>query len=444
MAPRSFRGRIVSSTVVLVGLVMVGVVVGLQLILAWTAQRDSASDLAARARAVVADVQQASGRGGRLVVPDVVDPGARVYDASGDLIGGTIDSRARHTADDLAADVAGDGAGDGGGELRTRGVVGHLRLAAVPFTTSGGQRGVVVVSQDTRLYDRAELYTLVASLLTGLVVVALAGVVARRVTSQALSPVTQMAERAADWSEHDLNHRFDLGPADDELARLGSTLDRLLDRVAIAIRSEQRLTSELAHELRTPLTAIQGSADLALLRGDADQATQADLEEISRAARAMAEVITTLLDVARAPVAAGGATCRAADVVEDLRLAVPGRLSFVDATSGSTARIAAPRDLVVRILSPLVDNAVRHARTTVQLRAHDDRHAVALSVVDDGSGVDEQLRERMFDSGASSAGGTGLGLAIARRVASSLGGTIEAAPVPPGQGAELVVRLPRA
>lgn len=81
-----------------------------------------------------------------------------------------------------------------------------------------------------------------------------------------------MAERAADWSEHDLSHRFGLGPPTNELAALGETLDHLLDRVAMAIRSEQRLTSELAHELRTPLTAIQGSADLALLRGVKDEA----------------------------------------------------------------------------------------------------------------------------------------------------------------------------
>ena len=76
-----------------------------------------------------------------------------------------------------------------------------------------------------------------------------------------------MAERAAEWSEHDLTHRFDLGPPTNELAALGETLDHLLDRVASAIRSEQRLTAELAHELRTPLTSIQGSADLALLHG---------------------------------------------------------------------------------------------------------------------------------------------------------------------------------
>ena len=435
LTPRSFRGRIVASTVTLVGAVMVGVVIGLQVILGWTAARDIDGALTTRAQTAISAVQSATDDGRRLVVPDELDPGAMVYDASGHVVSGSIEAYARDAADDLAerGRAASSSVGDG-----------RVRLIAVPFATGGGVRGVVVVSQEAALYERAETYTLVASILTGVVVVGLAAFIARRVTTQALLPVTQMAQRAADWSEHDLNHRFDLGAADDELAQLGSTLDRLLDRVAIAIRSEQRLTSEMAHELRTPLTAIQGSADLALLREDADPETKADLEEIAQASRAMAQVITTLVDVARAPLAEGSSTCHASDLVADLHRAVPDRLTFVDATGDSVARIAAPREVVVRALAPLVDNAVRHARTTVELRARDERHHVLICVVDDGAGVDPAVRERVFETGASSTGGTGLGLAIARRVTSSLGGTIAVAPTPAGQGAELVVTLPRA
>ena len=91
-----------------------------------------------------------------------------------------------------------------------------------------------------------------------------------------------MAQRAAEWSEHDLSHRFAMGPPTDELAALGGTLDQLLDRVASAIRAEQRLTAELAHELRTPLTNIQGSAGLALMRGVEDAEDREDFEEPKR------------------------------------------------------------------------------------------------------------------------------------------------------------------
>jgi len=249
-----------------------------------------------------------------------------------------------------------------------------------------------------------------------------------------------MAERASDWSEHDLGHRFDLGPADDELAQLGETLDHLLDRVSSTIRAEQRLTSELAHELRTPLTAIQGSADLALLRGVADDETRADLVEISRSARAMADVISTLLDVARDPTSAG--TCQVAEIVESLLRSVPAHLDLVDETEPSAARIAGPPSLVLRAVAPVLDNAVAHARSRITLRAADLPHVVAITVADDGPGLDARVRSSIFEAGVSGGGGTGLGLGIAQRVARSLGGEILVED--PEAGASFVVRLPRA
>ena len=121
------------------------------------------------------------------------------------------------------------------------------------LTTTSGQHGVVVVSQLTEPYARSETTALLAVGGMGLLVVLLAALVALRVTSQALAPVTQMAERAPrTGARHDLGQRFDLGPADDEPRASRRDPDHLLDRVAMAIRSEQRLTSELAHELRTP------------------------------------------------------------------------------------------------------------------------------------------------------------------------------------------------
>ena len=435
LAPTSFRGRIVASTVALMAAVMVCVAIGVQLLLSYTSQRDIDRVLAERADAVIGVVEASAEPGAtELTVPaESLEPGVRVYDENGQLVAGSIEKEARDAADDLATVTT------------TTYVTEHeeLRLLAEPFTTSTGQQGVVVVSQETSPYERAEMYALIATTVMGLLVIGLAAVIARRVTSQALAPVTQMAERAADWSEHDLTQRFDLGPADAELAQLGETLDRLLDRVAMAIRSEQRLTSELAHELRTPLTAIQGSADLALMRGVADDATRGDLVEISRAARTMAEVITTLVDVARDPGAtAASATCRVADLLGTLRQSVPAGLELVEDTAASVARIAGPRNLVLRAVAPVLDNAVSHARARITVSAVDLPHAVAITVADDGPGVDDRVRDRIFEVGESSSGGTGLGLGIAQRVARSLGGTIVVES--PEAGASFVVRLPRA
>jgi len=435
LRPSTFRGRIVASTVALVAVAMLIAVVGIQLVLAYTAQRDIDRVLTDRAAAVVRVVDANTARDApQVTVPaDDLDPGVRVYDGNGRLVAGSVERDARDAADDLATVRS----------PTNRSADEELRLHAVPFTTAAGQQGVVVVSQEVTPYERSEAYALVATIVVGLLVIGLAAVIARRVTTQALVPVTQMAERAADWSEHDLAQRFDLDPAGDELAQLGETLDHLLDRVAMAIRSEQRLTSELAHELRTPLSAIQGSADLALMRGVPDEETRAELVEISRAARAMADVITTLVEVAREPTAAGAsATCRVADLAGELRQSVPGHIDLVDDTSGSTARVAGPPNLVLRALAPVLDNAAAHARSRVTVHAADLPHAVEITIADDGLGVDDEVRGRIFEAGTSGTGGTGLGLGIAQRVARSLGGEITVGA--PESGASFLVRLPRA
>jgi signal transduction histidine kinase len=434
LTPTSFRGRIVTTTVALMTAVMIVVAVGLQLLLGYTAQRDIDRVLAERADAVIGVVDARSRPATTFdIPPDALEPGVRVYDQDGHLVAGSIEKEARDAADDLAK-VTGP---------TTFTAHEELRLLAEPFTTSHGQQGVVVVSQAATPYERAEMYALAATIGIGLLVIGLTVIIARRVTSQALAPVTQMAARAADWSEHDLTHRFDLGPARDELSQLGETLDHLLDRVAMAIRSEQRLTSELAHELRTPLTAIQGSADLGLIRGVADDQTRAELVEISKAARTMAEVITTLVDVARDPTAAGAsAACRVDDVIDALRQSVPAHLDLVEDVVESSARIAGPRPLILRAIAPVLDNAVSHAASTITVRAVDLPHVVAISIIDDGPGIDAGMREQIFEVGASGTGGTGLGLGIAQRVARSLGGEIVVEA--PASGATFTIRLPRA
>ena len=268
---------------------------------------------------------------------------------------------------------------------------------------------MLVVSQEAAPYERSELYAFLAAVVLGVLVVAGTAVMAWRVTAQALRPVAVMAERAADWSEHDLGHRFALGPPTNELAALGETLDHLLDRVASAIRSEQRLTSELAHELRTPLTAIQGSADLALLRGVDDPDVREDLHQIAVSAREMSAVITTLLDLARDRTTPGRDGCHVADVMPALVAAAAGRVEVLDRTEGSTARIAAPAALVVRAVAPLVDNAVRHARSRVVIEAidHPDRVELVVATTVTGCAPASRPRSSSRASPAPAAPGSG-------------------------------------
>jgi two-component system OmpR family sensor kinase len=422
LTPRAtLRRQIVLSTIALtlVLVVVVGLVV--QLVLEAAASRDIDNVLEDRADAVVSLVQAAS-RNQLVVPPDSLDPGVRVYDENGEPVAGTLPRRAVTLADRLGATRT----------IRSQDAGGEYRLRAVPFVTKSGLRAVAVVAQEKTPYERSERYALVVIVALGLLLVGVAAAVADRVTRRALAPVALMAERATDWSEHDLAHRFGLGAPKDELSALGQTLDQLLDRVARAIRSEQRLTAELAHELRTPLTAIQGSADLALLRGGNDEQTTEDLEQIAASSRAMAATITALLDLAREQEAAGGVSCGADEVLDVVEGLVVPPLALHRRSDGSVARIAAPMALAARALAPLVENATRHARSAVILGAHDVAAGVALTVTDDGPGLGAGLAETIFEPGASGSGGTGLGLGIARRVARSLGGDVTVTAEPAG------------
>jgi signal transduction histidine kinase len=433
LGPRSFRGKIVLSTVAVMSVAMLLVGVGIQVLLARTAQRDIGTVLNDRADAMIAVIEQASTD--RLTVPrDSLEPGIEIFDGNGDLIAGSVEHEVRERAEDLSTtDV----------RRTVSGPRDDVRLIGVPFTTPSGESGVIVVSQETGPYERSEFYALLATIAIGVLVVAFTALVALRVTRKALEPVAQMAQRATEWSEHDLTHRFALGPPSDELSSLGNTLDQLLDRVASAIRTEQRLTAELAHELRTPLTSIQGSAGLALMRGVKDPEDREDFEEIAVAAREMSAVIRTLLDIAREGAVDGEEqTCTVAEVMTSLSGPLDGRLSVDDRTAASTARIAAPRDLVVRAVAPLIDNAVRHADRQITFTARDAPDHVELVVADDGAGVAEPLRGSLFEPGATyGTGGAGLGLGIARRIARSFGGEIELAPG--ADGAAFVVTMPR-
>ena len=326
--PRSFRGTIVASTIALMTVAMIVVGLFIQLLLSRAADNDIDEVLHQRAKTALAVIGDASAAS--LTVPqDSLEPGIVVYDAEGEVIAGSVGDDARELADELA---------DGDRE-RTSDGPGGARLLAVPFDTTSGESGVLVVSQDTTPYERSERYALYATGILAALVIATTALVALRVTRKALEPVARMAQRAAEWSERDLTSRFALGPPTNELAALGETLDHLLDRVASAILSEQRLTAELAHELRTPLTSIQGSADLALLRGVPDPATRQDLEQISSSAHEMSAVITTLLDLARdeSP-SSRRRTCTVADLVPALVGAVNGAVSVEDRTGALVRR----------------------------------------------------------------------------------------------------------
>jgi two-component system OmpR family sensor kinase len=273
-------------------------------------------------------------------------------------------------------------------------------------------------------YDSTRNTAIIGLLALGLVMTAGTAGLTGWAVGRTLRPVKRMTELAAEWSEHDLETRFELQGGTDEFSNLGNTLDVLLDRVATAIRNEQQLTAELAHELRTPLTTIRAEAELGLMYSD-------DLELNERLARVVTQVdrlhatITTLLVAARNM----HGTHHRSDVykvIRDLIAASPDHLPVeLDARPGQVFVAASP-ELVDRIIGPVLDNALRHGREHIKVTARIDRSSVVVEVSDDGPGIEVGDQEAIFTAGirADTSDGAGLGLALARRVAATARGSV--------------------
>lgn len=419
LAVGSFRHQIVVLTGCVTALAMLVLTVVLQLILADLSKSNVDRVLEDRADAVASSAIQAS-TGQELVVPTAdLDAGIVVYNDRGAPVVG-VPERGLQSAYESLSGVDATSYSDASEAIR---------LIALPFNTTAGTPGVVVVAERLAPYEAAERYALIVSLVTGALATAAAAAIAAWVTTRALKPVAVLASTAVEWSEHDLTRRFDLGPPTNEITGLAAILDALLDKVSAAIRSEQRLTSELAHELRTPLTAVQGTADLLLMQQDLAPHTRESLEELAAGARRMSTTISTLLALARTQASMTvAASCSVADVVGEAVESVRGRALDIDidTTDLVDQRIAAPHDIAIRAVAPVLDNAVRFAQTRVTVSTtRGSAGTVGLIVEDDGPGVANHAD--IFLPGTTSQGGSGagLGLALARRMARSVGGDVD-------------------
>jgi len=329
----------------------------------------------------------------------------------------------------------------------------NVLLAAQPIRVGRRTigRAVAVVSLDP--YERVREETLVGSILFSLSLLATITLAGRYLVRAALRPVVQMTERAAEWSERDLERRFALGAPRDELTRLAATLDRLLDRLVQSLRREQRFSAELAHELRTPLAGMIAEAQFALRGPRTRDEYRRALRDVLDSARRMSACLDALLSAERAEAALArrrSDLAQCARTVADTHRALAARagVRIELECDREPVMVAAERELVERALSPLVENGYRHGRDSVRLIVSGGSDQASVAVVDGGAGLAPGEVETVFEPGRRGTrarrdddSGAGLGLALARRLARAVGGDVVAYPGPPGH---FELRLPAA
>ena len=296
------------------------------------------------------------------------------------------------------------------------------------------------------------IVTLRRSLLVGIpLVVAALAVVLWWLVGRTLRPVEAIRAEVASMGARDLDRRVPVPPGDDEVARLARTMNDMLERVDNASQHQRRFVADASHELRSPLTRIRTELEVDLAHPDqADLlATHASVLDETVGLQRLAD---DLLLVARADERQVGQPITDMVDLDDIVLRVARRLRaddrvVVDVSGVGAGRVLGDPDLLARLVGNLADNAVRHATSSVAFSLSDDGTDVVLTVADDGPGVPEAERHRIFERFArvdgarrSSSGGTGLGLAIARDIALQHQGTLVLDPTT--TGARFVLTLP--
>jgi signal transduction histidine kinase len=290
------------------------------------------------------------------------------------------------------------------------------------------------------------LETLSGVLLVGLpIALLLASAAGYAVAAGALRPVERMRRHAASISEATSDARLPLPVAEDEIHRLGATLNDMLTRISAAAQQERDFVSNASHELRTPLAILKAEIDVAL-HPDAEPsewhyALVSAGEETDRLAR-LAE---DLLMIAR-----GEQGTPAADLEEIGLSGFSERIAarfdeHVDVTVDPEVRALAQPSALDRALTNLIDNARRYGAEPIEITTRTRGDWIELHVIDQGAGFADEYLPRAFErfsrpTGARK-GGAGLGLALVEAVAHTYGGEAGAANAP--GGTDVWLTLPR-
>ncbi len=345
---------------------------------------------------------------------------------------------------------------------------------AAPIATGGDDPGIVEVGDETfvtatddadgaflviagRSTEPAEETLATVAWLLAVAVpllVVLVAVTTWFVVGRALSPVERMRRQVDAVTATTLGRRLDDPGTDDEVGRLAETLNGMLDRIESAAVAQRRFISDASHELKSPLAALRQYAEVA--RDHPGRITTAELGDavLDEGAR-LERLVQGLLVLARAD--EGALRLEVSDVdIDDLlleearRVRGAGRLA-VDTSGIAAARVRGDHGLLSQLVRNLVDNAARHARSTLSFTVHPDGDGreVVLTICDDGPGIPAADRERIFDrfvrlddARTADTGGSGLGLAIVHEIAAAHGGSARIGDAPAVGGTCVRVTIP--
>ncbi len=308
-----------------------------------------------------------------------------------------------------------------------------VRLLATPVEAQGQRLlAIVGVSREARMGALASLRNQL--LVGGPIALLLAALAGYALAAAALRPVESMRRGAAEISGASEGRRLPLSRSDDEIRRLGETLNEMLARLETALARERGFVADASHELRTPLALLKTELELAVRKPRTEEELQDVLRSAVEEVDRLVQLAEDLLAIARSD--RGTLPIRPAPLkVAELFADVVHRFEGRAAAAGRRIEVEDPGDLALiadglrleQALGNLVDNALRHGSGTIRLAALERDDRVETHVTDEGGGFPADFLPHAFErfsqaDKARRVGGAGLGLAISEVIARAHGG----------------------
>ncbi len=276
------------------------------------------------------------------------------------------------------------------------------------------------------------------------------------ISRKVLRPIREITSMAQTIEINNLDQRIDTGMSDDELGKLATTINHMLDRIETGVRQQKQFAANASHELRTPVTVISGYADLLDRWGKNDEnALEESIAAIKSEASNMQNLIDKLLFLARADQSKQiihKEALQMEQVIEEVYretlLIAPGHQ--VTLIKNEAAVVEADASLLKEMLRIFIENSIKFtpAGGFIKIASQLEGTTSLVSVQDSGIGIPGEEQTKIFErfyrvdkSRTKATGGTGLGLSIAKWIAELHHSEISIFSTP-GEGTTVQVRIP--
>lgn len=261
---------------------------------------------------------------------------------------------------------------------------------------------------------------------------------------KSLAPISEMSRKAEDITAKNLHERLPVKNERDELGSLASKFNELLSRLDVSFEQQRRFMADASHELRTPVAIVRGEADVTLAKEKRDETEYRESFSIVQSeAERMTRIIEDLFTLAR--VDAGQQPLQKdviyldeilGEAIKSFRTVANNRGILLEFAAPEEMKFSGDAQLLRRLFSNLIDNALKHARSLVKITAERRADSYKISISDDGAGIPAEAQPHIFErfyradkarsrnANAASGSGAGLGLAISKFIAEAHDGKL--------------------